>query len=252
MSDFTLLEDAEGGTPIYVSAGRFSMTEKGLVAPVGKYKRVWISDPFEIVGRVRDPHGEGWGKLIRWKDPDGRTHVHVVPDAALHENAAAIAAVLAAGGLKVATKSGDRARLISYLNAVNVKKRVYIVDRTGWHEILNSKVFVLPDRTFGGVNSKNVIFNGVTASPYSTLGTLKDWQSGVGCLVAGHHLAVFAVSAAFAAPLLGPIGMEGGGFNYHGLSSCGKTTLAQASSSVWGRGDSHGFVKNLAVDRQRP
>ena len=127
MSDFTPLEDAERGTPIYVSVGRFSMTEKGLVAKVGKDKEVWISDAFEIVGRVRDPHGEGWGKLLRWEDPDGRTH-----------------------------------------------NRVYTVDRTGWHEILNSKVFVLPNRTFGGVTSEEmieeVILNGVSASPKEACG----------------------------------------------------------------------------------
>ena len=49
---------------------------------------------------------------------------------------------------------------------------------------------------------------------------------------------------AFAGPLLGLIGREGGGFNFYGQSSRGKTTLAEASASVWGKGGRPGFVRS--------
>ena len=84
---------------------------------------------------------------------------------------------------------------------------------------------------------------GATTSPFDRRGTLADWQSGVGSLVAGHSRSVFAVSTALAGPLLGLLGMEGGGFNLYGQSSRGKTTIAQAAASVWGKGDSPGFVR---------
>jgi uncharacterized protein (DUF927 family) len=56
---------------------------------------------------------------------------------------------------------------------------------------------------------------------------------------------VLAVSTAFAGPLLGLTGAEGGGLNLHGPSSKGKTTALQAAASVWGRGATDpGFVRS--------
>jgi putative DNA primase/helicase len=81
------------------------------------------------------------------------------------------------------------------------------------------------------------------AAPFDKRGTLVEWQDGVGSLVAGHCRAVFTVSVGFAGPLLGLLGLEGAGFNLYGQSSTGKTTLVKAAASVWGKGDSPGFVR---------
>lgn len=54
---------------------------------------------------------------------------------------------------------------------------------------------------------------------------------------------VLAISAAFAGPLLHLAGQEGGGVNFFGRSSQGKTTIVQAAASVWGRGASPGYVR---------
>ena len=118
-----------------------------------------------------------------------------------------------------------------------------IVPTTGWHDIATVRVFALPDHTIGSVVGETVIVQGAIISPFESRGTLADWQSGVGSLVAGHSRSVFAVSASLAGPLLGLLGMEGGGFNLYGQSSRGKTTIAQAAASVWGKGDSPGFVR---------
>lgn len=59
----------------------------------------------------------------------------------------------------------------------------------------------------------------------------------------GHALPVLAISAAFAGPLLHLAGQEGGGVNFFGRSSQGKTTIVQAAASVWGRGASPGYVR---------
>ena len=118
-----------------------------------------------------------------------------------------------------------------------------IVPTTGWHDIATVKVFALPDHTIGSVVGETVIVQGAIISPFESRGTLADWQSGVGSLVAGHSRSVFAVSTSLAGPLLGLLGMEGGGFNLYGQSSRGKTTIAQAAASVWGKGDSPGFVR---------
>jgi uncharacterized protein (DUF927 family) len=44
-------------------------------------------------------------------------------------------------------------------------------------------------------------------------------------------------------PLLHLAGQEGGGVNFFGQSSRGKTTLLQTAASVWGRGASPGYVR---------
>ena len=76
--------------PAFVSYGAYDMGPKGLHVEVEKGRAdartktcEWVAAPFEILGACRDPHGRGWGKYLRWRDGDGRVHVHHVTDAAL-------------------------------------------------------------------------------------------------------------------------------------------------------------------------
>jgi putative DNA primase/helicase len=133
--------------------------------------------------------------------------------------------------------------LVSYLNDVVVENRVTVVTTTGWHDIGTTKVFALPDHTISSEACEKVIVQGAITAPFESRGTLDEWQYGVGLLVAKHSRAMLAVSAAFAGPLLGLLGLEGGGFNLYGQSSRGKTTVNKAAASVWGKGDSPGFVR---------
>jgi putative DNA primase/helicase len=233
----------------YISFGIYQMDANGLVAKVTKGRGAnqttetrWIAGPFEIPGRVRDPNSEGWARLLRWRDEDNRVHSLAVSDADLHGDISALCANLASRGLRITT-GPDRNYFVRYLNQVDVEDRLTVVPTTGWHDIGTAKVFALPDHTIGSVADETVIVQGAITSPFDSHGTLADWQSGVGSLVAGHSRPVFAVSAALAGPLLGLLGMEGGGFNLHGQSSRGKTTVGQAAASVWGKGDSPGFVR---------
>ena len=54
---------------------------------------------------------------------------------------------------------------------------------------------------------------------------------------------MFAISAAFAAPLLEPLGMEGGGIHLRGGSTAGKTTILRAAGTVWGGGGQYGYIR---------
>jgi putative DNA primase/helicase len=76
--------------PAFVSYGPFQMSADGLTVEVEKGRgetkakeNIWIAASFEIVGFCRDPHGREWGKFLRWRDPDGRTHNRHVTDSAL-------------------------------------------------------------------------------------------------------------------------------------------------------------------------
>lgn len=44
-------------------------------------------------------------------------------------------------------------------------------------------------------------------------------------------------------PLLHLAGQDGGGLNFFGPSSIGKTTLLRIAASVWGRGDTPGYIR---------
>src|SRR5215831_10173628 len=178
----------------FLSFAPFTMDPKnGLFVTVerrrGKQEweeEIWLSAPFEIIGRVRDPQSHGWARLLRWKDDDGVVHQHPVADEDLHGDGAALCASLANGGLKIATGS-IRQHLLIYLNRAVVKARITIVPRTGWHEVSDRKVFVLPDRA----DSKIIIAGATTISPYTASGTLNEWQDSIGKHAEGHTRAAF-------------------------------------------------------------
>ncbi|MGL5949309.1 MAG: DUF927 domain-containing protein, partial [Aeromonas sp.] len=61
-----------------------------------------------------------------------------------------------------------------------------------------------------------------------------EWRANVAALAVGNSRLAFALSLAFAAPLLRLAGMDGGGFHLKGDSTDGKTTIMLAAASVYG------------------
>lgn len=72
---------------------------------------------------------------------------------------------------------------------------------------------------------------------YNIKGTLSEWQENIGRYAVGNNRMVFAISTAFAAPLIKVTDSEGGGFHFRGMSSIGKSTLLHVAGSVWGGND---------------
>jgi hypothetical protein len=233
--------------PAYVSFGPYTMEACGLTiereAGRENAKRTetdWISAPFEVLGECRDPRGRNWGKMLRWRDADGREHVRHVANADLYSDPGQLCASLANEGLRIALAPR---KLADYLAAVRLKRRVTVVQRTGWHEIDGHRVFVLPSEAIGRRADERVILDAAAHGPYETRGSVGDWREGVAELANGHVLLMLAISAALAPPLLDLAGVEGGGVHFFGPSSIGKTTLLQMAASVWGRGDIPGYVR---------
>ena len=168
-------------------------------------------------------------------------HNRHVADAALQGDLASLCAMLADEGLHIVR--GQQRALCDYLNGCRVDERVTVVGRTGWHDVLGGRVFVLPTEVIGSSGAERVVLEGSANDSYQAIGTLARWRDGVGQAVRGHVLPTLAVSTALAGPLLALVGQEGGGVNFYGTSSRGKTTMAQAAASVWGRGSSPGFVR---------
>ena len=230
-------------THLRLSFGPFTMTPAGLFAEVPKSKQVlWLSSRFDVVGRKRDPSSRDWGLLLQFRDDDGQWHDVVVPDAALHGDRAALCGNLASQGLRIVTTSTERGWFVRYLNEFRTADRVTAVPRTGWHLINGSLVFVHPAGSFGVPANEVIHLEAGTRSPYGQAGTLAEWQTGVGAMIAGHSRLVLLCSCAFAGPLLYLAGHEGGGVHVFGDSSSGKTTAARVAGSVWGSGGTPGYV----------
>ena len=247
-SSTTRLRKAGDAPPEYLSQGAFTMASTGLHMEVtkgrsdnAKAEAEWISAAFEVIGACRNSQGGEWGKWLRWQDRDGRVHLRHIADALLQGDPASLCQELAGGGLAV-NRNQQRA-LATYLAGCKPKNRVTLVPRTGWHDVGEKSVFVLPGGAIGPAGSEQVILDASAWGPYEAKGSLADWLDGIGALSCGHALPVLAISTALAGPLLYLAGQEGGGVHIHGGSSTGKTTLLQAAASVWGRGASPGYVR---------
>ena len=153
------------------------------------------------------------------------------------------------GGRRGLTINPDERRaLVSYLAGVKTKRRVTVVNRTGWHEIGGRLYFVLPDETFGPVGKETVILDANAVGPYEVQGSLREWRDGIGRMAAGHDLMILVISAGLAGVLLKLAKQEGGGMNLYAASSTGKTTLIQVGSSLWGRGSiAGGYVRGWSA-----
>lgn len=217
----------KAGTPDRVAPGSESIVP-------GKNPE-WIAPPFRLRGLVRDEASQGWGLIMAWADPDGVPHEEVIPADLLTGDGAELAKRLGNGGLFLPAEPGKRRHLLRYLVASvsHVPRRVRQVDATGWHR----GAFVMPDgAVIGQAQGEPVCFAGPRGAMVRkpTGGTLEGWQSEVAAQAVGEPFLAFAVSVAFAGPVMGMVRPDaGGGFNLQGFSSKGKSTVLECAASVW-------------------
>nr|MBL8411659.1 DUF927 domain-containing protein [Dechloromonas sp.] len=196
----------------------------------------WICSYLEPMARVRNPDNQGWGLLVRLYDADKVEHKLVIPMTLFRGDGLEVAGMLLDAGLTMAT--GGRQKVIAYLQSARPDARARITSRTGWHATSDSPaVFVLPDRAFGpGSDEWLYEAEGSSAHAFKMKGTAEQWRDSIGRLCRGNSRLLFAVSVAFAAPLLHLVGGESGGFHYRSNSSDGKTTALRVACSVCGDG----------------
>lgn len=193
-----------------------------------------ISSPVRVLAETADEHGRGYGRLLAWQDSAGRERQWAMPVRSLvPRNGEEVFAALLDAGLPF-IELGHKRKLSAYLMACQPERRITCVERTGWH----GRAYVLPQGAIGA-EAEGVILQtaGYAASDFTERGTLSEWQQGVAGLAVGNSRLCFALSLAFAAPLLTLVGMEGGGFHLKGESTDGKTTIMKAAASVYGNPD---------------
>lgn len=207
---------------------RGKVEEDGTEAPTKPQK---LCGPFQVIAETRDVRGHAWGLRLRWQDPDGVHHEETLPRELVLGEGSELARTLIRGGLWVAPEEARRKKLVAYLASVRVQARARSVDRVGWHE----GAFVLPGESFGKKASNEQVFLALDLEhAFRTQGSLESWQREVARHAIGNSRLIFSLSVGFAAPLVGRLGMEGGGFHLCGSSSKGKTTCIEAAGSVWG------------------
>lgn len=127
------------------------------------------------------------------------------------------------------------AELLGDLKATVPTRTIDCTFRTGWI----AGQFVLPDLVIGADSNAipSVMYEapeGDEVADFGTRGTLEEWKQRVALLACHSATMTFVTCLAFAAPLLEPLELEGGGIHLDGKSSKGKSLSARVARSVSG------------------
>lgn len=236
------LNRVKGGTPLenggVPGVPGFLMTEEGLYVERCDQKGSplppeFICSPIQVLAQTRSENQNDWGLWLEWKDPDCHVHRWSAPKRALVGDGLDFFRELTDRGLRIAPGRKALNRLTEYLQAFPVERRVVCTGKTGWHD----GVYVLPNKTIGGANKDQVIFQteyGGIEDLYRSAGTVDEWRENVSFACRDNSRLILGISTAFAAPLLYLTGVENGGFHIVGPSSTGKTTSGTVAGSVFG------------------
>jgi uncharacterized protein (DUF927 family) len=193
---------------------------------------MWVCAPLKIYGATRDEHNDHHGHALEFYDRHGFLQRWAMPLEFL-EDRREYRRVLRRLGLQMTSSRQGVELLQLYLEHCQADTRMRCVEKTGWH----GQVYILPDATIGEESpDEHLVLQGLAATNdgYRSRQTLADWQETVAAYCVGNSRLVLAVSMAFAATLLTPLGQEGGGIHLRGPSSEGKTTTLLVGASVWG------------------
>lgn len=191
----------------------------------------WICSKITVEASTRDESSQSWGRLLQWDDPDNQRHRWAMPMELLQSDGSEMRCELARLGVMISPDKTSRNLLTSFLHKYPAEPRLRCVDRPGWH----NELYVTPTEVIGQ-SSETVVFQNAHAiePAFSSAETVDAWRDSVASLAVGNSRLLFALSAAFAAPLLGLIDEDSGGFNFKGGSSSGKSTILKVAASVWG------------------
>lgn len=215
----------------YVHVGNVPTPDGGMTRQY--FEPEWISIPFEVLATADDGRGHGYAMALKFTALHGQNHVWTLPRALLVTDGREILQRLYDMGFKATDNPAHANKHIrAYLNRARPEKRAVATVKTGWTQ----GVFVLPDAVFGqGDDEVFYRSDDPSPSPYSLAGTLDGWRDEVARAVEDFDVPVFALSVAFAAPLLELLNVQSGGFHFMGTSTTGKTTSQNWALSVWGK-----------------
>jgi uncharacterized protein (DUF927 family) len=231
--------------PVLEDSRAFRVDDTGLYAETVRNEKsqfVRIGPRLDVTARTRNFDGEGCGKQVRFRNWEGHEKTCIIPLAGLVGDGKESLERLLHLGYQPKRDRRSIEAVKDFIYQTNPDRFIRCVTSVGWH----SGFFVLPDRTIGPEDTtEEVLFHSESSveHKYREKGTLDSWREHVARWCAGNSRLVFAVSCAFAAPLLDLLKADGGGFHFCGLSSTGKTTALVAAGSVWGGSPQLGFLE---------
>lgn len=186
----------------------------------------WHCGPLHIEAMTANKEDGEHGRLLYYRSTTGHWKRWAMPMSMLAGDGVEVLKALMDEGLAVDLKAKNR--ILDYINAAIVQKRMRAATTTGWH----GNAFVLPDEVIG---TENIWFQATErTAPYGVAGSLDAWRELVAAPAIGNPLLVLGLSAAFAGVLLERLNVDGAGLHLFGDSSTGKTSILAASISVWG------------------
>lgn len=192
-----------------------------------------VSAPLRILADTRDINGDNWGRILEFRDKDGKLQQFTMKMQDLRRDGEDVVDGLLSRGLSIAPGKKAKLRLVEYVQNSQPEnnKKARSTDMTGWHE----QRFVLSNGVIGE-GDEQIIYQGrqPESRAYNQQGTLEEWKEHVARLCVGNSRLILAVLSALAAAVLRQIGMESGGFHFVGNSSTGKSTALYVAASVMG------------------
>lgn len=239
-----ILNDIEGTQNKGFKQDRFILRSDGVwfnKEVDGDSEGLWICSPLTVEAMTRSKSGDAWGRVLSLYDQDGCRKSFAMPMELLAGDGLELRKELLRRGLHISQNRKARFHLMEYIQNCETTNRMRCVNRIGWH----NDAYVLPQKTFhkDDIAESLILQKEGDFAPFQTSGTLNDWQHQVASLCFGNERLIFALSVAFAPPLLYLLGEESGGIHFFGPSSIGKTLALRVAGSVWGGGGLNGFLK---------
>ena len=226
----------------------FRLSARGVEKRVDSGEWRWVCSHLEVCADTRNEGGDDWGRLLRLVDRDGREKEWAMPMSMLAGDGVAVRERLLALGLTTYSNKWERDALLEYITTARPAAKARCVNRVGWH----GRAFVLPNETIASPaqpdaeHRERVVLQMRGAADHAAIegGSFASWRTDIAERALGNSRLVFALSSAFAAPLLYLAGMEGGGFHFRGSSSTGKSTALVVAGSAWGGGGVRGYSRS--------
>lgn len=195
-------------------------------------KESWLSTLVNVAG-VGEDDAERY-LILAWT-PEGtdKERIEAIPLRDIGEKEGW--ARMKSGGMLITAKSGLRSLLADHLQRSGNRELWSIANATGWQY----GAYIMPDASIIGRPERPVLFNGRSAAAkgYCVKGTVESWKGSVAKLAYRNPSMMLGIACALSAPLIGLAGADGFGVHLFGGSSAGKTTTANAASSVYGEPD---------------